>query len=157
MANGPPGSDDAGEIYLANAPIAVGDELWFYYSPSSVEHGPTGRSGPINLAKLRLDGFVSVEAGEEMGTLVTTPFRCTGGSLRVNAAARGGEVSVAVTNEEGTQYDHFGKTDSAIFDGDATDHVMTWRRVEFDTLEGKIIRLKFYLRNASLYSFVQGT
>ena len=99
---GPPGSLDAGEIYMANAPVVVEDELWFYYSPCPIEHGPTGRSGPICLAKLRLDGFVSVDAGDEMGTLVTRPFRCEGGSLRINAAARGGQAQVAVLDENGS-------------------------------------------------------
>ena len=53
MPNGPPGSIDAGEIFVARAPVAVDDELWFYYSPGAMEHGVTGRSGPICLAKLR--------------------------------------------------------------------------------------------------------
>ena len=156
MENGPAGSDDAGEIYMANAPVEVGDELWFYYSPCGVEHGPTGRSGPINLAKLRLDGFVSVDAEAETGTLVTRPFRCEGGSLRINAAARGGEVSVAVLDGDGVQQDRFGKSDSALFDGDSVGHETTWRRACFDDLRGRVIRLKFYLRNARLYSFQQG-
>ena len=76
--------------------MRVGDELWFYFSPCAIEYGLTGRSGPICLAKLRLDGFVSVDAGEEMGALVTQPFRCDGGSLQINAQARGGSVAVAV-------------------------------------------------------------
>ncbi len=156
MPNGPPNSIDAGEIYMANAPVLMGDEMWFYYSPCAVEHGPTGRSGPICLAKLRLDGFVSVDAGEEMGTLVTVPFRCAGGSLKINAAARGGLVAVAVLDEEGTQYEGFGKVDCAVFDGDAVEHEVTWRQVAFASLEGKVIRLKFYLRDARLYSFKQG-
>ena len=157
MENGPAGSDDAGEIYMANAPVEVEDELWFYYSPCGVEHGPTGRSGPINLAKLRLDGFVSVDAGAETGTLVTKPFRCEGGSLMINAAARGGEVSVAVLDADGVQQDGFGRPDSALFDGDSVRWETTWRRARFDDLRGRVVRLKFYLRNASLYSFRQGT
>ena len=95
IPNGPPGSIDAGEIFVARGPVAVDDELWFYYSPSATEHGVTGRSGPICLAKLRRDGFVSVDAGDETGTLVTKPFHCEGGPLTINAAARGGLVGVA--------------------------------------------------------------
>ena len=99
MANGLPNSLGAGEIYVANAPVVMGDELWFYYAPCAVEHGPTGRSGPICLAKLRLDGFVSVDVGEEGGTLVTKAFRCEGGGLRINAAARGGGGGGGVVGE----------------------------------------------------------
>ena len=155
IPNGPPNSIDAGEVYVARAPVVVGDELWFYYSPCPIEHGPTGRSGPICLAKLRVDGFVSVNAGAEMGTLITKPFTCRGDSLHINASAKGGLVAVAVLDEEGVQYEGFGRMDCALFDGDAVDHQVTWRRSAYGDLKGRAIRLKFYLRDARLYSFAQ--
>ena len=92
----------------------------------------------------------------ETGTLVTRPFRCEGGSLRINAAARGGELAVAVLDADGVQQEGFGRPDSALFDGDSVRWEMTWRRARFDDLRGRAIRLKFYLRNARLYSFQQG-
>lgn len=153
IPNGPPGSIDSGEVYVANAPVPVGDELWFYYSPSAIEHGPTGRSGPICLAKLRVDGFVSVDAGEDTGTLVTRPFICEGDTLEINAQARCGLAAVAVLDGEGTQYPGFGKIDCAVFDSDSVRHAVTWRHASLGSLKGKVIRLKFYLRNARLYSF----
>jgi hypothetical protein len=154
IPNGPPGSVDAGEIFMASSPVIMEDQLWFYYSPSAIEHGITGRSGPICLAKLRLDGFVSVDAGEETGTLVTKPFHFEGGNLRINAATRGGMVAVAVLDESGVQHDGFGRTDCALFDGDSVKHNVTWRNhLSLDSLSGRAIRLKFYLRNARLYSF----
>ena len=157
IPNGPPGSIDAGEVYTARAPVIVGDELWFYYSAGASEHGITGRSGPICLAKLRLDGFVSVDAGDETGTLVTKPFRCDGGPLSINASARDGLVSVAVLDEAGVQYEGFSRQDCAPFDSDSVRHVVTWReKGSLDELKGRDIRLKFYLRSASLYSFVVG-
>ena len=155
IPNGPPGSIDAGEMCTARAPVVVGDELWFYYSAGASEHGVTGRSGPICLAKLRLDGFVSVDAGNEMGTLVTKPFRCGGGQLQVNAAARGGSVAVAVLDETGLQHEGFGRVDCALFDGDSVEHYVTWRgKTSLDELRGRNIRLKFYLRSARLFSFI---
>ena len=157
IPNGPPGSIDAGEIYTARAPVVVGDELWFYYSGSASEHGVTGRSGPICLAKLRLDGFVSVDAGDDTGTLVTKPFRCDGGRLSINAAARGGSVAVVVLDEAGIQHDGFARVDCALFDGDSVHHGVTWRdKLSLEELKGRDIRLKFYLRSAKLYSFAVG-
>ena len=154
LPNGPPGSLDAGEIYMARGPVTVGDELWFYYSACPVEHGITGRSGPICLAKLRIDGFVSIDAGQETGALVTKPFRADGERLSLNASARGGAVSVAVLDEHGVQHDGFQRADCALFDGDAVDHIVTWRsKSSLAELRGRPIRLKFYLRNAALYSF----
>ena len=157
IPNGPPGSIDMGEVYTARGPVVMGDEVWFYYSASASEHGITGRSGPICLAKLRLDGFVSMDAGDEDGTLVTKPFRCAGGPLTINAAARGGMVGVAVLDESGTQYQGYSRQECALFDGDSVGHQVTWRdKQSLEELKGKDIRLKFYLRNASLYAFTVG-
>jgi hypothetical protein len=157
IPNGPPGSIDAAEIYVAMAPVVMGDELWFYYSPGYMEHGVTGRSGPICLAKLRLDGFVSVDAGDEIGTLVTKPFLCGGGRLSINAAAGGGMVGLAVLDESGIQYPGFSRQECALFDGDSIGHNMTWREhLSLDELEGRSVRLKFYLKNAKLYAFSVG-
>ena len=157
IPNGPPGSIDAGEIFVARGPVAVDDELWFYYSPGAMEHGVTGRSGPICLAKLRRDGFVSVDAGDETGALVTKTFRCAGGPLTINAAARGGLVGVAVLDEDGIQHRGYSRHECALFDGDSTSHRVTWRdKRSLDELQGRNIRLKFYLRNAKLFAFAVG-
>ena len=157
IPNGPPGSIDAGEIWTAREPVVMGDELWFYYCAGGEEHGVTGRSGPICLAKLRLDGFVSVDAGDETGSLVTKPFRCDGGPLTINAAARGGMVGVAVLDEDGIQHQGYSSQECALFDGDSICHRVTWTdRLSLEELKGKNIRLKFYLRDAKLYAFTVG-
>lgn len=154
IPNGPPGSIDAGEVYVATEPVTIGDELWFYYSPGNIEHGITGRTGPICLAKLRLDGFVSLNATSELGTVITKPFTCHGGEVLVNAVARAGMVGVAITDEAGIQYQGFSRQECALFDGDSTSHRITWREnLSLESLKGRTIRLKFYLRNAELYSF----
>ena len=157
IPNGPPGSIDQWEVMTALEPVRMGDELWFYYCATASEHGLTGRNGPICLAKLRLDGFVSVDAGDETGTLVTKPFLCEGGNLSINAAARGGMVGVAVLDEAGIQYQGYSRQECALFDGDSIGHKVTWRdKQSLEELKGKAIRLKFYLRDASLYAFTVG-
>ena len=149
IPNGPPGSMDMGEIYTALAPVVMGDELWFYYSAGDGDHGAVGTAGVLCLAKLRFDGFVSVDAGDETGTLVTRPFRCEGGQLTINAAARGGMVGVAVLDESGIQHHGYSRVDCALFDGDSVSHKVTWRgKGSLDELSGRDIRLTFYLRNA---------
>ena len=155
---GPAGSVDGARVSPAKEPVRVGDELWFYYGSSDANHYDGNRSGSICLAKLRLDGFVSVDAGAPGGSLLTKPFRCYGGELVINAAARGGAVSVAVLDEGGTLVDGFGVVDCALFDGDSVRHRMTWRHAtNLDALEGSPIRLKFYMRSARLYSFSVGS
>ena len=128
IPNGPPGSIDAGEIFVARGPVAVDDELWFYYSP-----------------------------GDETGALVTKTFRCDGGPLTINAAARGGFVGVAVLDEDGIQYRGYSRHECALFDGDSIRHRVTWRdKRSLEELQGRNIRLKFYLRNAKLFAFRVG-
>ena len=157
LPNGPAGSIDAGEIYMAREPVLVDDELWFYYSPGTMEHGVTGRSGPLCLAKLRLDGFVSVDGGDETGALITKPILCDGGPLTINAAAQGGMAGVAVLDESGIQYRGYSMEECAKFDGDSLAQRVTWRdKTSLDELKGKVIRLKFYLKNAKLYAFRLG-
>ena len=157
IPNGPPGSIDHGGLSASRQPVVMDDELWFYYSCSDQSHGVTGRSGTICLGKLRLDGFGSVDAGAETGTLVTKPFRCNGGRLSINAEAHGGMVGVAVLDESEIQFPGYSRQECALFDGDSVHHSVTWReKGSLEELKGRNIRLKFYLRNAKLYSFVVG-
>ena len=154
---GPAGSVDSKRVSPAKEPVRVGDELWFYYGSSDADHSDGFRSGSISLAKLRLDGFVSVNAGAAEGSLLTRPFRCDGGELLINAEARGGAVSVAVLGEDGAHHEGYARVDCALFDGDSVRHRVTWRAgVSLDALAGTNVRLKFYLRSARLYSFVVG-
>ena len=154
IPNGPPGTLDHGEINTAISPVLVGDELWFYYGGGPSQHGVTGRSQTICLAKLRLDGFVSMEGDGDGATLVTKPFRCDGGRLIINADARGGSLSVVVLGEDGVQKDGYGEIGCALFDGDSVSHQVTWRASpSLEPLKGQAIRLKFNLRSAKLYSF----
>ncbi|MAG35778.1 MAG: hypothetical protein CL878_05980 [Dehalococcoidia bacterium] len=151
---GPPGSVDRGMIFTAKEPVVVGDELWFYYGAYDGEHSVGARTGTICLAKLRQDGFVSLDADEGGGTVLTRPFVCAGEQLTINADARGGEVAVAVLDEQGQEHGAYRKVESAKIDGDSVRQRVTWRQHHsLAPLQGKPIRLKFYLRSASLYSF----
>ena len=156
MTNGPPGSVDRAQVYC-ESPRRMGDELWFYYGAMDGDHSEPYRRGNICLAKLRLDGFVSIDAGGDVGMLLTTPFVCEGGPLFVNASARGGGLSVAVLDEQGVEMDGYRRTDCALFDGDSVRQRMTWRGgITLDALAGSVVRLKFYVRSAKLYSFALG-
>ena len=55
----------------APPPIRHGDELWFYYTgikPYAYVTSGQPDQGGICLAKLRLDGFLSLDAGDAAGT-----------------------------------------------------------------------------------------
>ena len=70
--------------------VVRGDELWFYYTgfryQGSARIYDQDRSA-VCLAVLRRDGFMSLDAGDEEGTLTTRPFSLPGEKLFVNVDA----------------------------------------------------------------------
>jgi hypothetical protein len=103
LPNGPEGGsdgrNDGGYISeFSQGPLRIGDELILYYSASSWgKKAPSDRrllGGGIFRARLRIDGFVSVDAG----TFTTPPFTFEGEALHVNAQ---GSVTISVLDPTG--------------------------------------------------------
>ena len=160
-------------IQIWQAPVIVGDEIWFYYNGTESVYSPNplpdgALSGDmsdydiaVGLAKLRLDGFISVEASDEEGTLTTKPFKFKGNRLMINADAGAGELAVEILEYRNlyrsidvTPMDGFTRAECVALKDNDVRHVVAWKHgSELRGLEGKTIKLKFYLRNAKLYSF----
>ncbi|MDC0935544.1 hypothetical protein OAS39_04595 [Pirellulales bacterium] len=157
-----PGDYDYGMIWnVLQHPVVVGDEIFIYYNGASGLHGaywsgdPQG--GVIGLAKLRLDGFVSIvdDAGPGPGTLTTKPLTTSGQSLVVNADAKSGSIQVEILDSAGVPVPGFGKADSDPITGDDVRHVVTWNgKCSLAALGGGPFSLKFHVEGAALYSFV---
>jgi len=161
------GDWDCGMIMTVNRPIIVGDEIWIYYGGFNIGHGddalygrgpadPTKRAG-IGLATLRRDGFVSLDASRQTGTLVTKPFSFTGDTLLVNCDASKGEVAVEVLDARSRKIAPFTLGNCEAIEADAVNHVVRWRGDgELSRLVGTPVRLRFTVRNARLYAFQFG-
>jgi len=138
-------------------PIRVGDELWFYYSGRTGTHQANVSTGSIGLATLRVDGFVSVDADNEEGMLMTKPLRLKGSSLYVNADARGGEIRVEIIPASPKRAEPIGpflKTQCLPIRSDTVRKKVSWQDTDsLESLNSKEVRLRFYIRNAKLYSF----
>ncbi|MBI84826.1 MAG: hypothetical protein CMJ81_16660, partial [Planctomycetaceae bacterium] len=154
------GDFDWGSIYPLQAPIEHNDQIWIYYNGYGVDHNHTrppgveGMPNGIGLAKLRLDGFVSLDAGPGGGSVTTRPFTFTGRKLVINADATGGQVLVEVLDRRGEPIAGFGKSDCDRVTGDALRHPVSWQgNSELGLLEGATIKLRFHLLRAGLYSF----
>ena len=82
----------------------------------------------LGLAKLRRDGYVSLDAGREReGLLVTQPFLSPGDRLVINAACgASGSIRVEVTDEAERALPGRSLENCDVFTGDATEHVVTW-------------------------------
>ena len=115
--------------------------------------------GQITLATWRKDGFVCLEAAED-GYFATTPFVFEGGLLKLNGWSRyrgGIKVELAdATNESHSFADPVsGRTfdDCDEISGSDVDRTVTWNgESDLSQWQGKLVRLRFKMRRARLYS-----
>jgi hypothetical protein len=165
---GPAGSFDSGMIRCARGLFECGDELWLYYGGWHEDHGVSRqhrlmttpreeqrKAAAIGLATLRLDGFVSLDAGDTEGSLTTAPFVCGAERLVVNArVATGGSIRIGVLAGDGRPLSAFALDSCAHMAGDSTRHTATWSSGgDLSRLRGERIKLRVYLRGAELFSF----
>ena len=155
-----PGAFDWAMVYCFQHPIVVGDEIWFYYAGFSGLHWATQRQewqgGAVGLAKLRLDGFVSMDPGGR-GTLTTKPLRMSGDRLVVNANATYSSIRVEILGADGKPIEGFSVKEADPITGDSVRHTATWNsNASVNALEGKPIVLRFHLDRCKLYSFAFG-
>ncbi len=158
----PLGTEDSWEAdyscFTKYPPTPVGDELWFYYYGSrngqrdNLDHwGPLS----IGLAKLRRDGFASLNAGENAGKIITRPLTFGGSRLFVNAdVQKDGWVKASVLTRDSKPLTSYSLDDSVALTEDTTKGSMVWKsRARLVPPGDEHIRLLFQLKNARLYSF----
>jgi hypothetical protein len=146
---------DAAQLLVGNEPIITDTEIWFYYSGLKWREAPskevtTRDTGAICLAKLRLDGFVSLDAGATEGAILTKPIVMDGKSLHLNMAAPQGELRAEILDAEGTKVlAGFSREECIPVRGDSHNAELKWKKAAVSSLLGKTVRLRFILRNAS--------
>lgn len=136
----------------------VGDRLFFYMSGRSGTgaRGWGGGSGQdsTGLATLRRDGFVSMDAAENEGTLTTRPVLFSGKYLFVNVNAQHGELRAEALDASGKTIAPFTRARCRPVTIDNTLQAMNWEGSEdLASLAGKPVRFRFYLKYGELYSF----
>jgi hypothetical protein len=153
LPTGEPGAWDSRMIRTASSLVVRPDRLFLLYSGSSNIHYRTS-NWEIGLATLRVDGFVSLDAGAEEGSLLTKPLAFEAGRLRINAAvAPGGYVKGEVVGDNGRPVAGYGAADCRAFTGDSIEGDLTWDgHTAVPASVPKGTRLRFLLRNARLYS-----
>lgn len=104
---------------------------------------------------LRLDGFASLHGRYEPGHAVTRPLALKGAVLRVNFATSSiGYVKVAALDEQGAEIPGFGLAEAEELAGDEIDRSIQWKGGKtVKDLAGRVVRLKFVVRDADVYSF----
>ena len=135
--------------------LVVGDKLYIYVSGRTGIPG-TRKSGACStgLAVMRRDGFASMDAGAEGGTLTTRPIRFRGKYAFVNANAAAGELRAEVLDKAGRVIAPFTRDNCLPIRTDKTLQAVRWKGgADLSALAGRPVRLRFHLKNAHLYSF----
>ena len=165
IPRGGAGDFDLDRVLHASEILTVGDEHWIYYTGRN-EHRTPGfcenwQSNQIGLAKLPLDRFVCLEAGDEWGQVTTKPFTLDGDTLEVNIDASEGGFLVEILDADNQPYVDSEKKLEFDWDNnriyrnvDGLRLSPRWRGDRnLESLVGKVVRLRFHLRNAKLYAF----
>ncbi len=151
----PPRAWDGGMLCPV-PPIRVGRELRLYYSGYDGPHDYLPFKSAIGLATLRKDGFVSLDAGEAPGEVLTRRLEGLTGELHVNCQAGGGSLTVEFLDAGGSVLPGYGRGDCDPIQADSIDQVVTWHgKAALPQVSGPM-RLRFILQKASLYSFRAG-
>ena len=154
---GPPGSQDHKMIYAFTRPVPVGDELWIYYGgyPLGISEGVARKRGAYFRARLRMDGFISADAGYTGGELVTKPLTFEGDRLVLNVdTSAGGSTRVEFTQPDGEPIKGFTLGDADEINDNAIKAPATWNgRADLPAIKGKPVCLRFAMRSCKLYSF----
>jgi len=144
-----------------NGPLLIDDELWFYYRGSrhrdrdNIQTRWIYASMSMGLAKLRRDGFASLNATAVPGHIITRQLTFAGRSLFVNAeVGDNGWLKAAVLTSAGQQLNLYEINNSIPLQQSTTHGQMIWNSVQHLTPPNNDhVRLMFQLKNAKLYSF----
>lgn len=135
--------------------LVMRDRLYFYCSGrNSRKERDDGSGASTGLAILRRDGFASMDAPQEGGTLTTRPVRFTGKYLLVNVDCPDGLLQVEVLDETGKPIGPFTRENCTSIKADMTFARVAWKGVaDLSQLAGKTVRFRFHLAGGRLYSF----
>ena len=144
-----PGAFDHAVAWISDC-VTVGDQEYIYYGAYSGGH-KTHSDRTLGLARLRRDGFVSRDAGQDGGGLLTRMLTIAGSQLTVNADVRG-DLRLRVLDSRGKPLPGFGFGDMQPLKGDSVAHAVTWAGA-LTSLRDIAVRLDFKLRDVDLYGF----
>jgi hypothetical protein len=103
---------------------------------------------------LRTDGFVSVRAPYQGGEVLTRPFRFSGRRLLLNlSTSAAGGVRVEILGADGQPIPGYSLAEAVELVGDSIEFPVSWKGgTGVGQLAGQVIRLRFVMRDADLFS-----
>ena len=151
---GAPGAWDAGMVLLAESPVVVGDELWFYYGGFALAHDTQQENvGAIGLAIAERDRLLGMKPrAKEAGTILTRPFVPGGCRLTVNTRIQGRLVAELRTdNNKPVPGFKLADCDPLTETGFARE--FRWKGGNLGDCPEKEVRVLFRLEDAELFTF----
>ena len=167
IARGDNGDFDSVSLY-AMRPIVHNDEVLCYYfgtnwrSPEQLEQLGDKATAGIGLARLPLDGFVSLDgARRDVSMVLTRAFTFKGDALYLNLqaalqqwGAEPCEVRVELLDARHIPIEGHTYADTDVISTSGRAQKVSWNgNSDVSALEGNPIRLKIHFKNAKLYSF----
>ena len=138
--------------------VVLDDQLVFPYLGTSGV-APSGKRGmytgaAVGLATLRRDGFASLDADAQGGTLTTHLVSFGGKHLFVNVNDPNGELRVEVLDRDGNVVAPFTRENCVPVSADSTLTRVVWNpRADLSKLAEQPVRFRFSLNSGSLYAF----
>jgi len=151
------GSISSGMVRAFPWPIVVGDEVWIYHSGTSRTHNASVKQSKsaVFRARLRRNGFVSVDAAYRGGEFTTPVITFAGSRMELNLdGSAGGWLQVEIQSADGKLLSGYKLNDCDTIRGNSLAKPVTWQgKTDVSELAGKPVRLRFVLRSTKLYSF----
>jgi hypothetical protein len=103
---------------------------------------------------VEVDRFASVHAGYSRGIMLTKPFKFRGSYLTINFSTSAiGSILIEVDDEYGNPIPGYTADDAIELVGNSTQRAVMWKRGACVVpLQGRTIRLRFYMQDADLYA-----
>ena len=146
-------------IYMGYGLVVKGDEIWQYANEFESQHGDEParerkQDGTIVRYVQRVDGFVSLDAGNSVGTGRTVPVRVAGPKLLLNVDTGAlGEIQVGLLDDTGHAIKGFELADCPPLQHNGTRVEVTWPKSDLGALKGRNVSLEIKMRRTKLYSF----
>jgi hypothetical protein len=111
-------------------------------------------SNQLERLTLRLDGFASIHAPYDGGEAVTQPLTFSGKMLEINySTSAAGALRVEIQDEQGKPIDGYSLADAETIIGDEINRTVAWKNgSDVSALKGRVVRLRFVMKDADVYS-----